>query len=61
MKNLIKKFLKLLKTFINLVSPEKKFSLKQKTIFELYSEDEKVKCYNHFKKYFKQSQFKKLW
>lgn len=57
MKNLIKKILNLFKTFINLVSPQKEFSLKQKTIFELYSEDEKVKCYNYFKKYFKQALF----
>ncbi len=49
----IKKFLKLLSFIISQISPQKK----NKSIFDIYSEEEKKNCYNHFKKYFKSSLF----
>ena len=57
MKHLIKKFLNFIKLSLSKIIPEKSFILKEKTIFELYSEEEKIKCFNHFKKYFKSSLF----
>lgn len=57
MKNLIKKFLKFTQLFLSKVVPNKVFMTKEKNIFELYCDEEKIKCFNHFKKYFKTSLF----
>ena len=57
MKDLIKKFLKFIKLFLSKVIPNKVFMNKEKNIFELYCEEEKIKFFNHFKKYFKTSLF----
>ena len=57
MKNLIKKFLSLIQLSLSKIIPEKKFLTKEKTIFDLYCDEEKLKCFHHFKKYFKNSLF----
>lgn len=57
MKNLIKKFLKFTQLFLSKIIPNKVFTTKEKTIFDLYCDEEKIKCFNHFKKYFKTSLF----
>jgi hypothetical protein len=54
MKKLIKRFLRFISEVIYLLTPLK---FKKKTIYDLYEEEEKIKCYNHFKKYFKNSIF----
>ena len=45
--------LNLIKFFITQILPTKN----SKSIFDIYSEEEKINCYNHFKKYFKNSLF----
>ena len=40
MKNLIKKFLSLIQLSLSKIIPEKKFLTKEKTIFDLYCEEE---------------------
>lgn len=49
----LKKLLNLIKFLISQVRPE----IKSKSIFDMYNEEEKIKCYNHFKKYFKSALF----
>ena len=49
----LKKFLNLIKFLISQIRPE----IKSKTIFDIYNEEEKINCYNHFKKYFKSALF----
>ena len=57
MKVIIKKILNLTQLFLSKIIPEKTFLTKDKTIFDIYCEEEKIKCFNHFKKYFKNSLF----
>ena len=51
MKDLIKKFLKFIKLFLSKVIPNKVFMNKEKNIFELYCEEEKIKCLNSINGY----------
>lgn len=54
MKVYIKKFLNQISKAIYTVIPKQ---FKNKTIYDLYVEEEKKKCFDHFKKYFKSSIF----
>ena len=54
MKINFKRFLEKISTAIYYLIPKK---FKDKTIYELYAEEEKKKCFEHFKKYFKSSIF----
>ena len=57
MKHLLKKFFNLFQLFLSNLYPKRTFLNKDKSIFDLYCEEEKIKCFNHFKKYFKNSLF----
>ena len=52
-KHYLMQLLNLIKFFITQILPTKN----SKSIFDIYSEEEKINCYNHFKKYFKNSLF----
>ena len=53
MKHYLKKFLNFVRFIIFQITPP----VKSKSIFDIYNEEEKINCYNHFKKYFKNSLF----
>ena len=57
MKKIIKKILNLIQIFYSFINTDKTVKIKEKRIFDLYCEEEKIKCFNHFKGYFKTSLF----
>ena len=52
-KHYLKKFLNFVRFVIFQITPP----VKSKSIFDMYNEEEKINCFNHFKKYFKSSLF----